>query len=153
MKNVKRNVSMLLVGSIFMTTTVPQGLQARSLKPFDAEFKQTSASQGIEDAFNKFRYDMTVEWDQRDPYFRDHAEQELSRALESLKAEGESETDILKYVQSNLLDKKVSADYDRLLGALKTQNLSPEQASRVAMDYMEKNYKEGIWYSIFGGVS
>src|SRR4051812_21845527 len=130
MKNVKRNVSALLVGSLFMTSVIPQNLQARVMKDYKAEIK--TVNQGIEDAFNKFRYEMTVEWDQRDTYFKDHAEKELRNALESLKAEGVSEKEILAYTQANMQDAKARQDFDRLLKALSAQNLTADQASKVA---------------------
>src|SRR5665648_531061 len=151
MKRIKKNVSLLLVGSLFMTATVPHNVEARTTKEYKAEFSKSDKR--IADAFNKFRYDMTVEWDQQDPYFRDHAQKELENSLADLKAKGVKETEILKYMQENILDKKVRKDYDRLLAALDKQNLNEDEASQAAMKYMEKNYKEGVGFSAGGSVT
>src|SRR3989344_2449182 len=147
----KKNVSMLLVCSIFMTTTVPHNVYAITMDDYKTEARPSQKR--VAEAFDKFRYDMTVEWDQRDPYFRDHAQKELEIALESLKAEGVKESEILSYMQKNILDEKARKDYDRLLAALQTQNLHEEEASRVAMNYMEKNYQQGVGFSGGGSVS
>jgi hypothetical protein len=151
MKRIKKNVSLLLVGSLFMTTTIPQNLQAQSTKEYRADLKANN--QKVADAFNKFRYDMTVEWDQRDAYFKEHAQKELENSLDALKSEGVTEVEILGYMQNNILDQKARKDYDRLLTALEKQNLHEDEASSVAMNYMEKNYKQGVGFSGGGSVS
>ncbi len=76
--------------AVFFTSAVPQGIQAQTLtrhKPGEAAYLESRISY----VFNKFRYDMVVEWYQRDPYFRQRAEKELEISLLALKSEGVSE--------------------------------------------------------------
>lgn len=149
MNLLKKNVSLLMVLSVFATTTIPQNVQAYALEDFKADSRP--AQKRLAEIFNKFRYDMTVEWDQRDPFFRDHAQKELEIALASLKSEGVSDKEIQSYMEKNLLDAKVKKDYQDLLAAMKDQNLSSEEAKVHAMKFMEKNYREGT--SFAGGGS
>src|SRR5205085_872589 len=151
MKNVKKNVTALVIGSMFLTTTDPQNLHATVMQDHKAELKITN--QSIEDAFNKFRYEIAVEWDQKDPYFKAQAEKELRESLESLKSQGVTAKEILDYTQANITDVKARQDFDRLLKALSSQNLTADQASKVAMKYMEKNYQEGVGFSAGGSRS
>ena len=71
----KSKISVLLVLSLLLTTVVPQGVHAETwarYKPTDAKYKEERLAK----IFNKFRYDMSVEWDQNDPYFKQNAEKE-----------------------------------------------------------------------------
>ncbi len=93
--------------------------------------------------FDKFRYDMAVEWDQEDPYFKDQAEKELEVSLSSLKTEGVTEAQILTYMEKRLLDEKTKSEYRLLVKAMKAQNLSEEQAAFEAQKFMEKSFAQG----------
>ena len=71
MKSLKLGLSVLLSLSIFATTTVPGNVQAVTVEKYEM---QVGNEKKIASAFNKFRYDMTVEWDQQDPYFKQYAQ-------------------------------------------------------------------------------
>lgn len=145
MKVLKKHASSLLVMSMFMSTTIPQNVQARTFENYQADFKATNEK--IATAFDKFRYEMTVEWDQKDPYFKQNAQRELEDSLEALRKSGVSDKEIQTYMQNNILDGHAKKDYERLVSALDKQNLSEEDAAAAAMKYMEKNYKHGAGFA------
>jgi hypothetical protein len=71
-----RKMNLLLVLSLLLTSIVPQGVHAETWtrhQPTSAKYKEERLAK----VFNKFRYDMTVSWDQNDPYFKENAEKEL----------------------------------------------------------------------------
>ena len=107
----------------------------------------------IEKVFNKFRYDMTVEWDQLDPYFKDHAQKELELSLDDLKKSGVSEEQIQDYMMKNILHESARKDYQNLIETMKKQGLSEEEASAQMMNFMEKNYQAGVSFSGGGSAS
>lgn len=151
MKFLRMNICLTLALSLFATSVVPSNVQARSTQ--DYKMAERAASSKLADAFNKFRYQMTVEWDQRDPYFRDHAQKELENSLMNLKAEGITVDHMQAYMQSNILDSKSRVEYERLLSALKKQDLSEEDASLAAMKFMEKSYARGASFNGGGSAS
>ncbi len=78
----KSKINLLLVLSLLMTSIVPTGVHAETWtnhKPTSAKYKEERLAK----IFNKFRYDMSVEWDQNDAYFKENAEKELEISLHS----------------------------------------------------------------------
>ncbi|HLT23217.1 MAG TPA: hypothetical protein VKZ84_07230, partial [Bacteriovoracaceae bacterium] len=102
MKKLTRSIGCTMALTVLMTSTVPQGLQARST--VDYKMSVESSSKLLETAFNKFRYEMTVEWDQQDPYFKDYAKRELENSLNELKKRGVTPEQIQDYMLSNILN-------------------------------------------------
>ena len=87
---------------MFMTTTIPHNIRAESLTDLKKDVVETKLlNKEISDVFNKFHYDMTVEWDQNDSHFKELAQKELQNSLMDLKAQGVSNEDILAYMRSN----------------------------------------------------
>ncbi len=81
----KSRINVLLVLSILLTSIVPHGVHAETW----AKHQTTSPKykeERLSKIFNKFRYEMTVEWDQHDPYFKENAEKELEISLIALKS-------------------------------------------------------------------
>ena len=151
MKKSSRTMSYAIALSVFLTSSIPQGLQARS--QVDYQMKLVESNKKIEKVFNKFRYDMTVEWDQLDPYFKDHAQKELELSLDDLKKSGVSEEQIQDYMMKNILHESARKDYQNLIETMKKQGLSEEEASAQMMNFMEKNYQAGVSFSGGGSAS
>lgn len=97
----------------------------------------------IAQTFDKFRYDMAVEWDQKDPYFKEHIQRELEEALVQLQKEGVTTEQIIKHMSKCFLDEKTSKEFGSLVAAMKKQGPSEEEPSDVAMKFVEKNYDRG----------
>jgi hypothetical protein len=144
----KIQVSLMLALSVFTTTVVPSNVHAITHQNY--EMKVITDDQ-IAKVFNKFRYDMTVEWDQQDPYFKEYAQKEFENSLMDLRAKGASDEQIQTYMEKNMLDEKTQQEYTKLLNTLKKQNISEDEASRLAMKFMENNYQQGT--SFTGGGS
>lgn len=140
----KLSLSLMLASSLFMNAVIPQNVQARTLVATKAK---VSTEARVAEAFDKFRYDMTVEWDQQDPYFKQYAQRELENALMVLKAEGVSVTDIAAYMEKSILDETSKKEYKNLLATIEKQNLSEEEASVVAMNFMSKKYQNGLGFT------
>ena len=70
---------------------------------------------------------MIVDWDQRDPNYRECAQKELEISLIAWSAEGILEKEILAFMENNILDAKARKEYLRLLNALEQQDLTEEQ--------------------------
>ena len=108
---------------------------------------EVSTEKRIGNAFNKFRYDMTVEWNQQDAYFKEYAQTEFENSLLALRAEGVTVEDIQTYMEKSILDAKTKNDYRRLVASMKKQDISEDEASVVAMNFMEKNYSQSASFS------
>lgn len=127
------NLGLLLAVSVFITTVVPQNVQASVL---------TDVS--INEVFDRFHYAMNVEWDQKDESFKEQAAQDLKSSLLALEASGITLEEIQKYMEENILDAKTKIEYKRLLAALESQNASQDEATLAVMNFMEKNHSHGL---------
>src|SRR5690606_30818446 len=135
--------------SIFMSTTVPQGLYAKTMVEYKTEIEDSQSL--IDNAFKKFHYDMSVNWDQKDPYFQELAQKELENSLFDLKKGGVTDEQIQDYMLKNIVNDHAKRDYVKLIETMKKQGLSGEEASEKMMDFMKKNHVEGVGFS--GGAS
>lgn len=136
MKFLRFNVGFLLALAIFFTSVVPHNVQASTL-----------TNVAIDEVFDRFHYSMNVEWDQKDEKFKEMAAQELKSGLLALEASGISMETIQKYMETNLLDAKTQQDYQRLLAALKGQNVSQKEATQMTMKFMENSYSRGLHFN------
>ena len=147
MFGIKLKISTALIVSIMANTALPSTLNQGT--KFSTSV--TSSAKSIDKVFKKFRYDMTVVWDQNDAYFKQEAEKELEIGIEGLKAQGVTDEAILAYVQSTQLDAKTQADYTKLLNTIQKQGKSADEAKEMAMNFMEKSQVQGA--NIAGGAS
>ncbi len=90
----KNQISFMVAMSIFASTTIPQSARALEVNDYKMEIK-TSKDEKIATAFNKFRYDMTVEWDQQDSNFKELAQKELEDTLVKLSQVGVTADDMI----------------------------------------------------------
>lgn len=145
MKLFKSQTGFFLAVSLLLSTVVPQGVQASVMRNYDVT--ATSSESKIDETFDRFHYTMAVEWDQRDENFRIQAENDLADALLALQASGITMSSIQKRMEKSLLKGKNQKEYRRFLQALKSQNVSPEEASKLTSKFMEKNYAEGTHFN------
>lgn len=136
MKFLRFNLGLLLALSIFVSSVIPQNVQASVLTDVR-----------IDEVFDRFHYAMNVEWDQQDEAFKEQAAQDLKSALQALQASGVSIQEIQQYLETNHLDAQTRLEYQRLISALETQNVSQKEATLMAMKLMEKSYPEGVSFN------
>lgn len=133
MKFLRFNLGLLLALSIFITSVIPQNVQAATLTDVR-----------IDEVFDRFHYAINVEWDQQDVAFKEQAAQDLKTALLALEASGVTMEEIQQYIQETFLDARTRSDYERLIAALKTQNVSQKEATLIAMKFMSQNMPQGM---------
>lgn len=145
MRIFKFHVGLMLALSIFATTVIPQHVQASVME--DYKMNLTSSEKQVTEAFDRFHYAMAVEWDQKDPAFKEQAQKDLEKALLALQAAGVSAAEIQSAMAKSILQGKAQADYKRLVEAIRTQNMSEAQATELVADFMDKNYLEGTSFA------
>lgn len=146
----KLSLNLMLSGCLFLNTLLPANVQAATV----TETKATVTSESrVADVFDRFRYEMTVEWDQRDPNFKEAAQKELEVALMGLQAEGVTNEAIVAYMEKSILDENSKKEYRDLLVTMEKQNLDDETAAAVAMNFMSKKYQQGLGFSSGGSRS
>ncbi|WPU64564.1 hypothetical protein [Peredibacter starrii] len=141
----KLPVGLMLALSFFSTAVIPQGVQASVLEDYKMQF--TSHEQQVAEAFDRFHFAMAVEWDQRDVAFKEEAQKKLEKTLLDLMKAGVTAQEIQRAMEKSILQGKAQADYKRLVEALKTQDVTEEQATQLAMEFMDKNYHEGTSFA------
>lgn len=142
-------LGLMLALSLFMSTVVPSNVQAVTTK----EYKMTNAqvSSSIEEVFQRFQYAMAVEWDQRDEAFKQNAERDLVKGLLTLVETGVTLEEIQSYMQKTLLSEQAQKHYQRLVDAMRGQNLSAEEIQAKTMEFISKNNFQGLSFNGEGG--
>ena len=149
MNILKGKLNSVLALSVFMTTAIPQGLQAHSVVDYKMEINDSSKQ--IENVFKKFQYETTVNWDQKDPIYLEDAQKDLINSLEDLKMSGVTDEQIQDYMLKNITNDNARRDYVKLIETMKKQGISGEEAAEKMMEFMKKNHVQGVGFA--GGAS
>ena len=150
MKIFKFPVGLMMALSLFSTAVIPQGVQAHVEEEYKMQF--TSHEQQVVEAFDRFHFALAVEWDQKDPAFKEEAQLKLEKSLLNLMKAGVTATEIQRAMEKSILQGKAQADYKRLVEAIKSQDMTDAQATEMAMEFMNKNYHEGTSFAGGGHV-
>lgn len=142
MKIFKSLSSFMMVLSLFITSVVPSNVQAFTTEEYKME--KSEANDVLKDIFDRFHYALTVEWDQKDPEFKELAENEFKEAL---KVSGFTTEQIQAYLVQRILAGKAGQEYARLLEAMKNADLNENEASEIVRDFMKINYAEGTSFN------
>lgn len=138
----KFHLGLMLALSLFLSSVVPSNVYAATTKNYKMTPAQVSAS--VEEVFQKFQYAIAVEWDQKDETFKDNAERELVKGLLALIESGVTLEEIQSYMQKTLLSEHAQKHYQRLIDAMKTQNLSTEEITAKTMQFMNQMQAQGV---------
>ena len=141
MKFLRFNLGLFLALSVFFTSVIPQNVYASTLTDVR-----------IDEVFDRFNYAINVEWDQQDIAFKEQAAQDLKSALLALEASGVTMEEIQKYILKKFLDSNTRLEYQRLIAALKTQNVSQKEATLIAMKFMNQNIPKGMNFNGEGAI-
>lgn len=142
-------LGLTLALSLFMSTVVPSNVQAVTTQDYKMTPAQVSSS--VEEVFQRFQYAMAVEWDQKDEVFKQQAERDLVKGLLILIETGVSLEEIQSYMQRTLLSEQTQKHYQRLVDAMRGQNLSAEEITAKTMDFITKNNYQGLSFNGEGG--
>jgi hypothetical protein len=144
MKSLKPGLNVFISLSIFTTTTVRNNVYAVTAEKYKMHAR---SEKKIASAFYEFRFDMTVDWDKQDPYFKQYAQVEYENSLATLSAEGGTVEKIQAFLEKSILNENVRDDYLRLLNTLKKQKFSEDEASETVMKFMERSSAQGTSFS------
>jgi hypothetical protein len=90
---------------------------------------------------------MTVLIDPNSPNFKKNAMDEFKKRMVELQKNGVNASEILDYMRGNILDQNTRQDFDRLINTMSEQEMTPEDAGNVAMQFMAGKYQQGASYS------
>lgn len=135
---------------MLVTQAFATGFNYVATDAYDFDTKGDHA-QMIKAVFDKYRYRMTVEWDQTDAAFKEHAKSELEKDILQLQSYGVRLDDIKAYMTDSLLNGQAKKDYEALVVTLKKQGKDDSEVAKAASKFMEENYNRGASYS--GGAS
>lgn len=147
--SVNKLMSAVLISSLMMSSSyaaINQPAQEDSLAVKVQGLRNFSE---IDNVFSQYQYEMDG-WDGSDPHFVKDAELRLHDDLNSLMASGVSVKDIQAVMEERILSPKARAEYRSIVEALKVQKASPDEISRVAMNFMRDNQASGSAFSSDG---
>ena len=107
--------------------------------------------EGLETAMNEFEYEMVVEWDQKDVAKAEAFTQKFSSKLEALFQQGLTNRELMKYVESRVVDKRQLAAIQASAALSAEGGASARHMATVLRDNMDKFGERGASWT--GGVA
>ena len=104
-------------------------------------------TQMIAKAFDNFRYAMTVDVRADDAAGRTVALQKFQEELTALESQGVSPEEFMEYYKSTALDQETRADFERLLSTIDAKSMTAEEASAMAVQFMNSRSSQGANYN------
>jgi hypothetical protein len=97
--------------------------------------------------FDELNYSLSVEWDQKDQAFYKMKTAQFEAGLETLRAQGLTNEELLEFARTQIKNGKVQSEYDALMLMLKADSLKPDEANKMVSDLIRKNYNQGASWS------
>lgn len=149
---IKSGMALLLGLSFFSQTTLAGNINYQPTEKYQKSENRIDNQKLIKNVFDKLAYDLTVEWDQKDPYFKKQVQQDFNDNLMNLIKDGVSPSEIQVYMENALLDSKTKNEYKELMSSIKAQGMSPEAGAKAAVAFMDATYESGATFnSSLGG--
>ncbi len=101
----------------------------------------------IASAFDGFRYAMTVEVRADDAEGKTRALRRFESELADLEKKGVKPSQFMDYFKNSILDRETRADFERLMASVDADSMTADEASAVAMQFMNSRYQQGANYS------
>jgi hypothetical protein len=101
----------------------------------------------IASAFDGFRYAMTVEVRADDAEGKTRALRRFEAELADLEKKGVKPSQFMDYFKNSILDRETRADFERLMASVDADSMTADEASAVAMQFMNSRYQQGANYS------
>lgn len=145
----KQKIAMTLTLCLFGQTALASAPGFQETESY--QVAQENSREQIKSAFDRLTYNMTVEWDQEDIAFKEHAQNQFRVDLERLMKDGVSAQEIQAYMEKSLLNQQARDDYRALLESLAAQGADEVETARAATAFMEDAYESGATFSSGGG--
>ncbi|MCO4756135.1 MAG: hypothetical protein KC478_16760 [Bacteriovoracaceae bacterium] len=144
---IKSTIALLVGLSFFAQTTLAANFNHQQTEDYQDSVVQVDNHKLIKNVFDKLAYNLTVEWDQEDPYFKKQVQEEFNTSLINLTKEGVSPSEIQAYMANAILDSKTKKEYQELMATIKDQDMSAEAGAKAAVDFMDATYESGATFS------
>jgi hypothetical protein len=118
---------------------------------FASQAMASTVREGLEAAVNEFEYDMVVEWDQKDAAKAEAFSKKLTEKLRVLYQEGLSNAELVKYIESRVVDKNQLASLKASAAFSAEAGSSPENIAKALQENLEKFGNKGASWN--GGVA
>lgn len=147
--SVNKLMSAVLISSLMMSSSYAAISQAAAEDSLAVKVQGLRNFSEIDNVFSQYQFEMDG-WDGSDFNAVNDAEQRLRDDLDALVASGVSAKDIQAVMEARILSPKARAEYKSIVEALKVQKASPDEISRVAMNFMRNNQVSGSAFSSDG---
>lgn len=101
-------------------------------------FAVTNVREGLQSAMNEFEYDMVVEWDQKDRAKAEQFTKKFTEKLEALYKEGLSDAEVMRYIETRVVDQKQLANIKASAALQSKGGSSAQNLARALQENMDK---------------
>lgn len=149
--SVNKLMSAVLISSLMMSSSYAAINQAAASEDaFAVKVQGIRNFADIDNVFSQYQYEMDG-WDGSDLNVKREAELRLHEDLNNLMASGVSAKEIQSVMEGRILSPKARGEYRMIVEALKVQKASPDEISKVAMNFMNSNQASGSAFSSSDG--
>lgn len=118
---------------------------------FASQAMASTIREGLEAAMNEYEYEMVVEWDQKDAVKAQEFTQKFTEKLEALYQQGLSNDEVMKYIETRIVDKKQLASIQASAALSAKGGSSAQNIAQALQENMEKFGHRGASWT--GGVA
>jgi hypothetical protein len=103
----------------------------------------TNVREGLQSAMNEFEYDMVVEWDQKDRAKAEQFTKKFTEKLEALYKEGLSDAEVMRYIETRVVDQKQLANIKASAALQAKGGSSAQNLAKALQENMDKFGNQG----------
>lgn len=100
----------------------------------------------LSQAFDKYNFQVNVQWDQQDQAFLTKAKAELREEIGKLLTEGMKKEELLKFVSTKTKNPSLAKELESIMNSLKDSNLSEVELESVIMKQLSSTQADGSNY-------
>lgn len=102
-----------------------------------------SSNAGLKAAFDELNYSLSVEWDQKDKSVYEAKTAKFRASLETLKAQGLTNAELLAFVKTEVKNEKVAKEIETAFNMISITKMSSADAASYMTKTMKNAYSKG----------
>jgi hypothetical protein len=102
---------------------------------------------GLRIAFDELHYNLSVEWDQKDPEFYRETLSRFAQELDKLQEAGMSYEEMMAFAKSQVKSKAMAQDIEQLILVVSMNKMSASDAKDLLAETVSKHYVSGAAWS------
>ena len=144
---IKSKIALIIGLAFFCQSALATTQNFQVVENYTMSEQSSFSQQDIKNVFDRFIYEITVEWNQKDPKFKDQAVESLNNELTILMENGVAPEDIQMYLADSILDPSSRKEYKELNQFLVAQGKTPKERAMATIQFLEDIESSGATFT------